>query len=78
MKANLIKLEYTINMGNYSNVKIGGEWNVEDGESVKECMLAARNELKGVIAEFDKVKAQEAAAKEKAIAEKINNQLNQK
>lgn len=76
MKANIIKLEYTINMGNYSNIKLGGEWNVEDGESVKECMLKARKELQGVVAEFDKVKAQEAEAKQKALQNKINNQLN--
>lgn len=76
MKANLIKLEYTVNLGNYSNIKVGGEWNVEENESVVDAMVKARKELQYVMAAFDREKAKEAEAKQKALQEKINQQLN--
>lgn len=67
MKANLIKLEYTVNLGNYSNIKVGGEWNVEENESVVDAMVKARKELQDVMAAFDREKAKEAEAKQKAL-----------
>lgn len=45
MKASKIKLDYTINLGNYSNIKLGGEWDVNEGEDLIQCFKDARQQL---------------------------------
>ena len=33
MKAKSVNVQYTINLGQYESVKIGGEWEIEEGET---------------------------------------------
>lgn len=71
MKAKTINLQLVKNIGNYESVRIGGEWSVEKGDDINECMSKACDELNeafAVLREADKLKA-ERTAEEKAIAE---------
>lgn len=77
MKPKQIELQYTINLGNYSNVRIGGTWDVEENEDVTEAFIAAREELKKVYATINDKKAEEASIKEAQEA-KLNNLLKAK
>lgn len=46
MKPNTINLQIVVNLGNYESCRIGGEWSLDDGESVVSAMEKAREELR--------------------------------
>ena len=46
MKAKTISALYTINLGNYESLRIGGEWEVEPGETEAQCLRRAAKGLK--------------------------------
>lgn len=45
MKAITINLKLTKNIGNYQSVALGGEWSVDEGESVEAAMSNAKAQL---------------------------------
>lgn len=46
MKAKTISAQYTINLGQYESFRIGGEWEVEPGETETQCLRRAAKGLK--------------------------------
>lgn len=52
MKAITINLKLTKNIGNYQSVALGGEWSVDEGESVTDAMSNAKAQLEQAFCEM--------------------------
>ena len=66
MKLTKIEVSCTFNAGNYESVKLGGEWEITESETLTDALQAATNAIR---AEWERMKAQKAetlAATEKA------------
>lgn len=64
MKAVKIKLDYTINLGNYNNIKLGGEWEVNEDENLQDAFIAARAEINKTMEVFKKIREDKELAKQ--------------
>lgn len=67
MKAITINLKLTKNIGNYQSVALGGEWSVDEGESVTSAMSNAKAQLEQA---FCEMYTAQPAKVETAVAEK--------
>ena len=66
MKLTKIEVSCTFNAGNYESVKLGGEWEITESETLTDALQAATNAIR---AEWERIKAQKVetpAATEKA------------
>ena len=66
MKLTKIEVSCTFNAGNYESVKLGGEWEITESETLADALQAATNAIR---AEWERMKAPKAetpAATEKA------------
>ena len=66
MKLTKIEVSCTFNAGNYESVKLGGEWEITESETLTDALQAATNAIR---AEWERMKAQKVetpAAFEKA------------
>ena len=66
MKLTKIEVSCTFNAGNYESVKLGGEWEITESETLTDALQAATNAIR---AEWERMKAQKVetpAAVEKA------------
>ena len=66
MKLTKIEVSYTFNAGNYESVKLGGEWEITESETLTDAIQAATAAIR---AEWERMKAQKVetpAAVEKA------------
>ena len=66
MKLTKIEVSCTFNAGNYESVKLGGEWEITESETLTDAIQAATNAIR---AEWERMKAQKVetpAAIEKA------------
>ena len=66
MKLTKIEVSCTFNAGNYESVKLGGEWEITESETLTEAIQAATNAIR---AEWERMKAPKVetpAAVEKA------------
>ena len=66
MKLTKIEVSCTFNAGNYESVKLGGEWEITDSETLTDALQAATAAIR---AEWERMKAQKVetpAAVEKA------------
>ena len=66
MKLTKIEVSCTFNAGNYESVKLGGEWEITESETLTDALQAATNAIR---AEWERMKAQKAetpATNEKA------------
>ena len=66
MKLTKIEVSCTFNAGNYESVKLGGEWEITDSETLTDALQAATSAIR---AEWERMKAQKAethATNEKA------------
>ena len=66
MKLTKIEVSCTFNAGNYESVKLGGEWEITESETLTDALQAATNAIR---AEWERMKAQKVetpAAIEKA------------
>ena len=66
MKLTKIEVSYTFNAGNYESVKLGGEWEITESETLTDALQSATNAIR---AEWERMKAQKVetpAAVEKA------------
>ena len=57
MKLTKIEVSCTFNAGNYESVKLGGEWEVTESETLTDALQAATSEIR---AEWERMKAQKA------------------
>lgn len=55
MKLTKIEVSYTFNAGNYESVKLGGEWEITESETLTDALQAATNAIR---AEWERIKAQ--------------------
>ena len=55
MKLTKVEVSCTFNAGNYESVKLGGEWEITDSETLKDALQAATNSIR---AEWERIKAQ--------------------
>ena len=55
MKLTKIEVSCTFNAGNYESVKLGGEWEITESETLTDSMQAATNAIR---AEWERMKAQ--------------------
>ena len=77
MKLTKIEVSCTFNAGNYESVKLGGEWEITESETLTDALQAATN---AIHAEWERMKAQKVetpATVEKApqIEEKASKRL---
>ena len=66
MKLTKIEVSCTFNAGNYESVKLGGEWEIAESETLTDALQAATSAIR---AEWERMKAQKVetpAATEKA------------
>ena len=66
MKLTKVEVSCTFNAGNYESVKLGGEWEITDSETLADALQAA---TKAIRAEWERMKATKAetpATEEKA------------
>lgn len=66
MKLTKIEVSCTFNAGNYESVKLGGEWEITESETLADALKAATSAIR---AEWERIKAQKVetpAAVEKA------------
>ena len=66
MKLTKIEVSCTFNAGNYESVKLGGEWEITDSETLTDALQAATSAIRS---EWERMKAQKAethATNEKA------------
>ena len=54
MKLTKIEVSCTFNAGNYESVKLGGEWEITESETLTDALQAATNEIR---AEWERMKA---------------------
>ena len=57
MKLTKIEVSCTFNAGNYESVKLGGEWEITERETLADAIQAATNAIR---AEWERMKAQKA------------------
>ena len=57
MKLTKIEVSCTFNAGNYESVKLGGEWEITEGETLTDALQAATAAIR---AEWERMKAQKA------------------
>ena len=57
MKLTKIEVSCTFNAGNYESVKLGGEWEITESETLTDALLAATNAIR---AEWERIKSQKA------------------
>ena len=57
MKLTKIEVSCTFNAGNYESVKLGGEWEITESETLTDSIQAATNAIR---AEWERLKAQKA------------------
>ena len=57
MKLTKIEVSCTFNAGNYESVKLGGEWEITESETLTDAIQAATNAIR---AEWERMKAQKA------------------
>ena len=55
MKLTKIEVSCTFNAGNYESVKLGGEWEITESETLTDALQAATNAIR---AEWKRIKAQ--------------------
>ena len=55
MKLTKIEVSCTFNAGNYESVKLGGEWEITESETLTDALKAATNAIR---AEWERLKAQ--------------------
>lgn len=55
MKLTKIEVSCTFNAGNYESVKLGGEWEITESETLTDAIQAATAEIR---AEWERIKAQ--------------------
>ena len=55
MKLTKIEVSCTFNAGNYESVKLGGEWEITESETLTDALQAATNAIR---AEWERMKAQ--------------------
>lgn len=55
MKLTKIEVSCTFNAGNYESVKLGGEWEITESETLTDALQAATNAIR---AEWERIKAQ--------------------
>lgn len=55
MKLTKVEVSCTFNAGNYESVKLGGEWEITDSETLTDALQAATNAIR---AEWERIKAQ--------------------
>ena len=55
MKLTKIEVSCTFNAGNYESVKLGGEWEITESETLMDALQAATNAIR---AEWERMKAQ--------------------
>ena len=65
MKLTKIEVSCTFNAGNYESVKLGGEWEITESETLTDALQAATNAIR---AEWERMKAQKV--EKPAITEK--------
>ena len=54
MKLTKIEVSCTFNAGNYESVKLGGEWEITESETLTDALQAATNSIRG---EWERIKA---------------------
>ena len=59
MKLTKIEVSCTFNAGNYESVKLGGEWEVTESDTLTDAIQAATNAIR---AEWERMKAQKVEA----------------
>ena len=57
MKLTKVEVSCTFNAGNYESVKLGGEWEITESETLTDAIQAATNAIR---AEWERMKAQKA------------------
>ena len=62
MKLTKIEVSCTFNAGNYESVKLGGEWEITESETLTDALQAATNAIR---AEWERMKAPKAETHEK-------------
>ena len=55
MKLTKIEVSFTFNAGNYESVKLGGEWEITESETLTDAIQAATDAIR---AEWERMKAQ--------------------
>ena len=55
MKLTKVEVSCTFNAGNYESVKLGGEWEITESETLTDALQAATNAIR---AEWERIKAQ--------------------
>ena len=55
MKLTKVEVSYTFNAGNYESVKLGGEWEITESETMTDAIQAATAAIR---AEWERMKAQ--------------------
>ena len=55
MKLTKVEVSCTFNAGNYESVKLGGEWEITDSETLADALQAATSAIR---AEWERIKAQ--------------------
>ena len=55
MKLTKVEVSCTFNAGNYESVKLGGEWEITESETLTDALQAATNAIR---AEWERMKAQ--------------------
>ena len=58
MKLTKVEVSCTFNAGNYESVKLGGEWELTESETLTDAIQAATNAIRY---EWERIKAQKAA-----------------
>ena len=57
MKLTKVEVSCTFNAGNYESVKLGGEWEITESETLTDAIQAATNAIRS---EWERMKAQKA------------------
>ena len=57
MKLTKIEVSCTFNAGNYESIKLGGEWEITESETLTDALQAATNAIR---AEWERIKTQKA------------------
>ena len=57
MKLTKVEVSYTFNAGNYESVKLGGEWEIAESETLADALQAATSAIRS---EWERIKAQKA------------------
>ena len=61
MKLTKVEVSCTFNAGNYESVKLGGEWEITEGETLTDALQAATNAIR---AEWERMKTQKVETPE--------------